>query len=200
MTNKKLKTSSINMNMLVTAVIKANHAVLCRILVAMNDSGKFGTEMICRLIDGYTNDVIPGYHEISDCDLQTVFVERELNKRGVTIEELARWVQPLVPKSMTSTLVSVIGENVGIFFVHLNREHGYGRKRFFRILSEAQKLDGGYAVKECEKRFNLIVKDADHLQSFDNITKKRKHKIDNDQFRQKQRELEAFRRITEKAV
>lgn len=197
MTNKKLKQKNVAMNMLVTAVVQKNHEILSRFMVAMNDHG-FSARRIEGMIDGYTEDVIPGYHELADSDLQNVMVRRELELRKITLEELTAWVRPFASQFIPS-LIETIAENLGIFIIYLNQQYGYGRLRVMRLLETARRYDGKWAVAETEKRFGLRIIDADHLQNYESVVKKRVQKVSNEEAERFRREMEACRIITERA-
>ena len=193
-TNKKLKQANIGMNMLVTAVVKRNHELLCKILVSLNDSHKHSAKAIEQLIDTYHENVIPGYHELADGDAQNVYVRRALSMRNIEFSDIEKWVRPQA-KEMTPQLIEVLAENIGILFVHINQSWGYGRKRLFELLERAGSIDGNTAVSEAEKRFGLHLTDRDHLQDFSKISRRPHYsKVECEQFRRDMDGLEAYQK------
>ena len=200
MTNKKLKQANIGMNMLVTAVVKKNHELLCKIFVALNDSHKHSANAIEQLIDTYHENVIPGYHELADGDAQNVYVRRALSMRNIEFSDIENWVRPQA-KEMTPQLIEVLAENVGILFVHINQSWGYGKKRLSELLERAGTIDGNTAVDEAEKRFGLRLTDKDHLQDFSKISRRPHYsKAECEQFRRDMDGLEAYQKWRDENV
>lgn len=198
MTNKKFKSKQIGYNMILTDVVHKNFEILSRIYVAMNDVLKIGRPRIEHLIGEYVDKVIGKYSDV-DADTQKILIDKSLACRNLSRAELTKYVIGLYP-NLIESVAAVLGENIAIWYIWINEQCGIGRNRFLRVLEHAAALDSDYAIDECEKCYGIKFKDIEHLQDADRCVKRSAPKLHSDQFRQKQRELEAFRIITEKVV
>lgn len=194
MTNKKFKSKNLTNNIIFTDVADDNLKILCRCMVVLHRNG-LGKKRLEKMLDDYDNNTMPKYKQYSAEEIQHITVCREISAIGIEYDALEKSVKSLnLPHN--SYFIRTLAENIGIFFIHLNRTLGYGKTRLLRLLDEALKINGDDALKEIEgiieKTFDKTLVDVEEICG-------KPTKLHNDELNQIKKDMAGLRVLQERA-